>query len=57
MHSFVHFAICCIFLLKSGVRMYHALSVADTFRDIGNAILSFRSLADVLDVLLVAFVI
>ena len=37
--------------------MYHTLSVTDTFRDIGNAILSFRSLADVLDVLLVAFVI
>ena len=55
MHSFVHFAICCIFLLKSGVRMYHALSVADTFRDIGNAILSFRSLADVLDVLALVF--
>ncbi len=33
------------------------LTAADTFRDIGNAILSFRSLADVLDVLLVAFVI
>ncbi len=37
--------------------MQFALSIADTLDEVGNAILGFNSVADVLDVLLVAFII
>lgn len=45
------------FFREPGVFMQLTLNFADTLEEIGKAILSFNSLADVLDVLLVAFVI
>lgn len=45
------------FFREIGVFMQLTLNFADTMEEIGKAILSFNSLADVLDVLLVAFVI
>ncbi len=45
------------FFVETGVFMQLPLSFADTMDEIGKAILSFNSISDVLDVLLVAFVI
>ncbi len=45
------------FFVEAGVVMYQILSFADTMDEIGKAILSFNSISDILDVLLVAFVI
>lgn len=52
-------ALCDIlyFFVKMGVIMLLPLSLRDTFTEIGNAVLGFNSISDVLDVLLVAFVI
>lgn len=48
---------CIVFFVETGVFMQGILSFTDTFREIGKAILSFNSISDILDVLLVAFVI
>ena len=45
------------FFVETGVFMQLPLTFADTMDEIGKAILSFNSISDVLDVLLVAFVI
>lgn len=45
------------FFVETGVAMHCYLSFADTLDEIGKAILSFNSISDVLDILLVAFVI
>lgn len=45
------------FFEEKGVFMQLTLTFADTLEEIGKAILSFNSVADILDVLLVAFVI
>ena len=45
------------FFVETGVAMHFYLSFADTLDEIGKAILSFNSISDVLDILLVAFVI
>lgn len=45
------------FFTETGVVMLFSLSFADALDEIGKAILSFNSISDVLDVLLVAFVI
>ena len=45
------------FFVETGVFMQLPLSFAETMDEIGKAILSFNSISDVLDVLLVAFVI
>lgn len=46
-----------VFFVETGVFMQLPLTFADTIDEIGKAILSFNSISDVLDVLLVAFVI
>lgn len=51
---------CCgilYFFVETGGRMLQFLSISEAFSEIGKAILSFNSISDVLDVLLVAFVI
>lgn len=45
------------FFVEAGVFMAFSLTFADTMDEIGKAILGFNSISDVLDVLLVAFVI
>ena len=56
MHSYVYCDI-LYFFTETGVVMLFSLSFADALDEIGKAILSFNSISDVLDVLLVAFVI
>lgn len=46
-----------VFFVETGVFMAFSLTFSDVIDEIGNAVLGFNSISDVLDVLLVAFVI